>query len=79
MSIKDEARKKRVNDLYANLARWRVTLHEVAAEAGINYQSLTTNLPKFQVSEDRLDTLEVALNAVVDRKIAEQKRLAEIA
>lgn len=79
MSLKNEARKKRVNDFYANSKRWRVTLREVAEEAGLNYQSLTSNLPKFQVSAHRLDALEEALNAVVDRKIAESKRMAEIA
>lgn len=79
MSIKIEARKKRVNDIYANMARWRVQLKDVAEQAGLNYNSLTSNLPNYKVSKERLDLLEEALNTVVDRKIAEQKRLAEIA
>jgi len=63
--------KQRVGDLYGFLGRHRLTLKQVCDRAGLNYDSVKSNLSKHSVSEERIDALENAACDIVDEQESE--------
>lgn len=66
-NLKQDIKIKRIDDLYALMARYRLKIKDVCAEAGIDsVDSVYVNMRKYDISFERLDSLEEAAHSLIN-------------
>ena len=74
--IIQQAKLKRIDELYANIAlnrRKGLSLKKVVEKAGLPLDSVYANMRKYQISDKRMDKLERAYHKLLDEAIKEIK------
>lgn len=60
--------KERIDTIFAECARHRITRKALANRAGIKPSTLYTNMPAYNMSDKRLDKIERALTSLIKAK-----------